>query len=199
MIESRHHFGTHVKPVDLPSDYLNELVDVFSIHYGDALSKLESMKSGPYFSANGGIYLDEVVVSLSIQFDKSNSAITVFASSDFDPNASSPSAEQVLAACVDAIGFLFSKLLNADEENLNAIASGRLTELNDIPLIWTEVEMEKFKIFLKVDRSNPNLDDQATQWLEENDPEETSRIEHEQEDQESFSKARLTIRTKKDH
>jgi hypothetical protein len=44
-------------------------------------------------------------------------------------------------------------------------------EVEGLPLEWTQVDVSKRKIFVRVDKSNPVLDDAADAWLAKHDPE----------------------------
>jgi hypothetical protein len=171
----------------LPQDYTKMLQDVLSANFAHELEAFK-MTSPPEFRASGEIYSDEVVLHLSLLETGKLAATTVHASSDFDPKASSPTVEDLLAICVDAAGDLFSALfqLQPDAEGTPAILSSSLASLGAAPLAWTEVEVQKRKLFVKVDKSNPVLDQAADDWLAKNDPEFIEREKAELEASESL-------------
>lgn len=158
----------------LPLDFLNMVQEVFGNHFEEglkALAKLvESEPAG--FHAQGAVFPNEVVLSVTLGMESQISATTVHASCDFDPKASAPKAEDLLRLCVDAVGSVFQELLNPkDEKRLKQLADESLSALEDVPFDWTPVEVDKQRVFLKIDKSNPRLDDMADQFLRENDPE----------------------------
>ena len=92
-------------------------------------------------------------------------------SADFDPKASQPTAEDVLSTCLDAMGMLFESLLSGgSKKNEEALLADSLGSFEKIPMEWTELEVQKRRIFIRFDRSNPKLDHLATDWLKKNDP-----------------------------
>jgi len=155
----------------LPSDYTKMLGDVFTANFSDSLKKIPG-HSSLQFKGDGEIYSDEVVVHVSLIEVGKLAATSVHASCDFDPKASSPTVEDLLALCVDGIGEAFAALFEArpDTEGNPAIMSPTLSALKGIPFQWTETEISKRKIFLKVDKSNPVLEQAADDWLAKNDP-----------------------------
>jgi hypothetical protein len=157
----------------LPVDYLKMTSDVFSSNFElglKAIKKLEP-KSQPQFKAYGIIYSNEIVLAISLFTGDQLAATTAYASSDFDPKASAPTAEQLLGASVDAIGSVFSYIFEDGKSvRIKQMLSGTLAALEDIPYIWTKMEVGKQEIHLKVDKSNPELDEMANDWLKKNDP-----------------------------
>ena len=172
---------------DLPSDYTRMLSDVFSANFGDQLKALpegEKVK----FVAGGEIYGDEIVVHVSLVQEGALAATTVLASCDFDPRASSPTVEDLLALCVDGIGDVFSSLFQVapDSQGNPAILSPVLAELRGAPFEWTQIEISKRKLHLKVDKSNPVLDQAADDWLAKNDPEYRAQLAEQEKEAEDL-------------
>src|SRR6185437_7339432 len=99
------------KGVPLPLDYLKTVTEVFVTHFSEALATLKKLKKKNRFIVSGLIYPDEILLSVSLVEEGVLSATTAHASCDFDPTASQPTAEDLLAACVDALASLFSDLL----------------------------------------------------------------------------------------
>ena len=58
--------------------------------------------------------------------------------------------------------------------------SGNLDDLGEQPLEWTSMNIEKKRVFVRVDRINPALDQAADAWLRKNDPEYAEQEEEEQ-------------------
>ncbi len=171
----------------LPADYTKMVNEVFSANFGERVKNLEGA-SEPRFVASGEIYSDEVVVRISLVETGKLSATTIHTSCDFDPKASSPTVEDLLAACVDAAGDLFTALFERgpDEEGNPALLSPALAALGSAPLQWTETEVAKRRIYLKVDKSNPVLDEAADDWLSKNDPDFKKRLADEEQQAESL-------------
>lgn len=171
MSESRKH--NPLKSTALPSDYLKIVSGIFDTNFDAGLKALDQLKKAKsHFFAHGRVYVDEVVLSISLMHKDHLAATTVHASSDFDPKASAPTIEDLLAACVDAVGAIYGQLLDpAKPERLEQIADESLSALEDVPFQWTPVKVEKHTIHLKVDKSNPMLDEMADDWLAKHDPE----------------------------
>jgi hypothetical protein len=164
----------------LPADYLKMVTDVFTTNFDAGLQALHGLRADPRFEAGGAIYPDEVVLSVSLVHPGRLAATTVHASVDFDPKASAPKVDEVLAACVDAVGALYESLLNPKApERLQQLAEESLSALEGIPFEWTAFEIDRFRVHLKVDKSNPKLDEMTDDWLLKNDPE---ALERERED-----------------
>lgn len=155
----------------LPVDYLKMVSDVFSTHFADSLKALSKIKAKPYFSVKGAVFPEEIALSITLHHEGHITATTVRTSSDFDPKASSPTAEDVLAACVDTMGDVLQTLFGSNEEKqLKALTAESLAQLDNVPIEWTAVTSGKHKIYVLVDKSNPTLDDATDKWLNENDP-----------------------------
>ena len=179
--------GDTLRSSPLPVDYLQMIREVFATNFDEGLAKLKTFRESQggsadiTFEATGAVYPDELLVSVSVIEKDQLAATTVHASADFDPKASSPTIQDLLGLCVDAIGTIFAQLLDpANEEKLEALNSESLASLDDIPFHWTETTVEKRKIFLKVDKSNPRLDQLADDWLNKNDPDFEERQKAEQ-------------------
>jgi hypothetical protein len=190
MSESRLNTTTSLlrgKSAPLPNDYLQMVEQVFASNFDAGLKALAKLKAKSRFEAGGAVYPNEVILSVSLLQEGKLSATTAHASADFDPKASSPTVEDLLAACVDAVGSLFQLLLNPKQKDrIEAIASESLASLEDIPFQWTKVEVDNRKIFLKVDKSNLSLDKAADDWLAKNDPEAIAETEEEQRETEDL-------------
>jgi hypothetical protein len=67
------------------------------------------------------------------------------------------------------------------ESNLGIRAFfGSLADLGDaIPYEWTATEMGRVKLYVRVDKANPDLDAAADEWLAKNDPDRARREEEE--------------------
>jgi hypothetical protein len=156
----------------VPADYAKMVCEVFTSNFDSGLKKLTKLKGGKArFEVNGQIYLDEVVLAVSLLIGKELAATTVYASMDYDPRASVPTIQDLLSACVDAIGTVFAPLLSGEKKGqLEKVAEQSLGALDGVPFDWTAVAVERHKVFVKIDKSNPNLDRMADDWLSQNDP-----------------------------
>ncbi len=172
-----------LKSSDLPVDFLKMVAEVFTTNFDEGLKALEKINRGAAssFKAGGQIYADEIILTVTLLTENQIAATTAYASIDFDPKASSPTLQDQLALCVDALGGLFSVLMDPSKpEDLEKLANESLSALEDIPYDWTPVDVEKRKVFLKLDKSNPVLDQAADDWLAKNDPDYEERLKAEQ-------------------
>lgn len=173
------------KSSPIPGDYAKMVSEIFTSNFDDGLKKIAKLKRGSgRFEVHGAIFLDEVVLSVSLLVGKELAATTVYASMDYDPRASVPTIQDLLSACVDAIGGVFAPLLSEQTEGL---IDQSLSALKKVPFHWTEATVERFKVQVKIDKSNPNLDRMADDWLDRNDPaRKTERDEEHQETEKLF-------------
>ena len=142
------------------------VTETFTTHFEEGIKILEQHQPESQFEAFGEVYADEILIAVSI-FGKGNlSATTVYASSDFDPKASAPTAEELLSACIDAIGSIFGLLFVPEKpEAIAQLASTNLSSLENVPFEWTKIEADHREIFVKLDKSNPKLDALADEWI----------------------------------
>lgn len=155
----------------LPVDYTRMIEEVFTSHYEPGLKELAKIAPAGKFKVSGQIYPDEILVTITLSHKGQMSATSAHASADFDPRQSSPTVQDLLGACVDAIGAVFDQLLDpAHPERLAQVAEQTLSAFEDIPFQWTEIDVNKRRIYVMVDKSNPELDELAEDWLKKNDP-----------------------------
>lgn len=158
-------------PTPLPVDYVKMLREVLENNFSKALKALQEKGFKGTFHPSGAIFFDEILLTVSLVPDGKLSSITVHSSVDFDPQASAPKAEELLAACVDAVGSVFGEIMSEnDEERLEHLAHRPVTSLDEIPLSWTSFEVNKRTVHVKVDSSNPVMEQMADDWLAKNDP-----------------------------
>jgi hypothetical protein len=152
--------GDKFRSSPLPVDYLKMITEVFTSNFDAGLQILKKHARGELsIEASGAIYATEVVVSVSLLEKGQLAATTVYGSADFDPKASSPTVQDLLAACVDGIGAIYGQLLDPEHpDRIEQLASESLSALENIPFQWTEVPVERHKIFLLVDKANPHLE-----------------------------------------
>ena len=176
------------KSSELPADYTRMVNEVFATNFDAGLKALSKLKPGARFESHGRIFPNEALVCVSLIHDSHLSATSVYASADYDPRASAPTIQDVLASCVDAIGTLFGQLLDAENpDKLEALADESLSALADIPFIWTGMDVDRRKVFIKVDKANPVLDQMADDWLAKHDPElKESEVEEQKETEKLF-------------
>lgn len=175
------------KPVSLPVDYLKMIQEVLAQNFEEGLTAFAKLKKNPKFKASGAIYPDEVLLTVSLVSEGDLAATTIHASADFDPKASSPKAEELLASCLDGIGALFNHFFDPEKpELLKDLASSSLSEMKDIPFHWSEFPINKRSIYLKVDKSNALIDELTDEWLDKNDPALKAESEKEHEESENL-------------
>jgi hypothetical protein len=169
---------------ELPVDFLNMVNEIFTSNFDPGLQALEKLtEARPYFQSIGRIYANEIVLCVSLMQEGVLAATSVYASCDFDPKASSPTAEDLLNACVDATGAIFGNLLNPENpDGIEQIADESLGAMKNIPFEWTQVEIERHRIYLKVDKANPELDQLTDDWLAKNDPHHKEAAKDEEEE-----------------
>ncbi len=186
-MESRRTRLVNSKSSDLPEDYLKMVGEVFTANFDAELKSISGKGPQAEFQASGKIFADEVVVSVAVLQEGTLPATTVYASSDFDPKASSPTIQDLLAVCVDAIGAVYEQILRqAAQEKRDLLLQDSLSSLEDIPYEWTAVEVEKRTVYLKVDKANPRLDRMADDWLAKHDPDYQKHQEEEEQETEKL-------------
>jgi len=170
------------KAAELPVDYLKMVAEVFAANFDPALEVIRKMKRKPELAASGAIFPDEILLTLTLHCDGDLAATSAHASADFDPKASAPTAEQLLADCVDALGGVLGNLLDpAKPDLIERLVDEPLSALENVPFEWTAVTVNKRRVHVRVDKTNPKLDKLTDDWLRENDPEERAREERERE------------------
>jgi|GEM_PF-751567 len=173
----------------LPLDYTKMVADVFAKHFQRNIDLLEKESgSKPMFTVSGNIFSDEIILSVSLGFKNSIAPTTLHISADFDPAARFPTAQDLLDVFVDAAGSWLEGYLgegSSTPEKREALLSPSMNAFEpfaDVPYSWTEVEVEKRKVFIKADKSNPSLEEATNQWLTKHDPE-FKEIEQVEEDE----------------
>jgi hypothetical protein len=179
------------KGSELPRDFLKMVEDVFSTHFADHLTRLSSIQKGPHFVAAGHVFLDEMVLAITLTFKNKLNATTLYASLDYDPQASQPTIQDLLNLAVDGLGATLQVLLPQSETPTEAEyepwLSQALSDFETGPLFWTQAEIEKRAIWYKLDKANTQLDSLADQWLKKHDPKYQENLEKEQEEVEANS------------
>ncbi len=156
---------------ELPHDYVKMVEEIFATHFDESLQTLKKLGRDASFRCDGGVFPNEILLGVSLVVKDQLAATTLCASTDFDPKASSPTAQDLLAACVDAAASVFAQILDPGKpEQLELVAGESLSALENVPFQWAGVEVNRRTIYLKIDKSNPDLDRQADDWLTKNDP-----------------------------
>jgi hypothetical protein len=173
---------------DLPVDYTRMVNEVFTTNFDEGLKALSKFNPAETrFTTTGRIYTDEIIVCVSLLHEGQMAATSVYASCDYDPKASAPTIQDLLAACVDAVGAVFSQLLSPETpEILEQVANESLSALENIPFEWAEFKVERHKVYLKVDKANPELDQMTDAWLAKHDPDLLAETEEEEKETEKL-------------
>ena len=166
-----------VEAGDLPVDYLRLVESTLTTALEKGLIEMRKIHPISEFQANGAIYGDEVLLTITLFHGENNlSATTVYVSSDFNPMLEKPSLEEILAACLDAAGSTYDYYLDLkNPEMIEQLSYHSLSALEEGPFDWAPLPqvaaMKKIPVWVKMDKSNPRLEGLADQWLIENDPE----------------------------
>lgn len=159
------------KPSNLPHDYLRLIEQTLTQALEKGLTEIKKTHPVSEFYADGAIYGDEVLVTITLHHGEKNIlATTVYASADYHPGVETPTLETLLGSCVDTAGSVFDYYLDpTSPERIAQIADASLGALEEAPFDWTRSESE-FPIWVKIDKSNPRLEEAAEDWLAKNDP-----------------------------
>jgi hypothetical protein len=164
------------RPGELPLDFLRLVEETMAQALAPGLEAIRKIHADSGFKAQGAIFGDEVVLSVSLTHGPEVlSATTVHASVDYHPNQEKPSLNSLLALCVDSIGQVFQYYLDpAQPERVAQIAESSLGALEEAPFDWTPMHpqpAQSLAVHVKMDKSNPLLDQMTEEWLRKNDPE----------------------------
>ena len=185
--------------VDLPLDYLKLVEDTLATATEKGLLELRKKYPDSKFKSYGAIYGDEVLLAITLSHGATNlAATTAYASADYNASLPEPGLEATLAACLDAVGTIFHFYLDPnDSEKIEQLSNHSLSALEEAPFEWTSLEIvenQTVAVWVKIDKSNPELDRLTEEWLSKNDPEYKTRIlepEAEVEKAEEFLEERL--------
>lgn len=157
---------------DLPIDFLRLAEETLAENYKDLLESLKEYRNHNQFLASGQIYEDEILftVTLSHGPDQIHST-TFYASADFTVDQELPKIDDVFAAALNACGSVIDACIGTPEK-LEALCNGSLSNLEEAPLDWTGHVSDGVALHVKVDRTNPILEQMALDLLEdESEPE----------------------------
>jgi hypothetical protein len=170
-------------PTDLPVDYLRLVESTLTTALEKGLTALKKIHPIADFHANGAIYGDEILLTITLSHGPQVlAATTVFVSADFDPLATKPGIEAILSACLDAAGSIFDYYLDSSwPDRIEQIAHHSLSALDEAPFEWMisepVAEATTIPVWVKMDKSNPQLEDITEQWLAKNDPDYQKKVE----------------------
>ncbi len=173
-----------IDAADLPVDYLRIVESTLSTALAEGLIEMRKIHPISEFKANGAIYGDEVLLTITLFHGENNlSATTVYLSADFNPMRERPTLEDVLAACLDAAGATYEYYLDAKNPTMiEQLSYHSLSALEEAPFDWSPLakvaEIKKIPVWVKMDKSNPILENLAEKWLIENDPEYKKKTSH---------------------
>lgn len=167
--------ATVSKSSPLPVDYLKLVSETLTQALEKGLVEIKKIHPVSEFSADGALFGDEVLLAVTLSHGESNvAATTVYASADYVPGAEKPGLENTLGACVDAAASVFDYYLDPTQpERVAQIADRSLGALEEAPFEWTQAG----NAWVKIDKSNPKLEQAADDWLAKNDPEYQKRLE----------------------
>lgn len=185
--------ATNTGPTDLPVDFLKLVNETLAQTFQASLSILKNEFPETKFESGGYLLSDEIVLTATLNFGAENlAATTVYASTDFDPQ-NTTALEKALPICLDAVGSVFDFYMDPTfPERLKQLTESTLSALDEAPFEWTALEGLTPAVWVKMDKSNPRLDQLTQEWLKKNDPEYDKHHGSENEEEaESFLEERL--------
>lgn len=182
-------------PSDLPVDYLKMVEETLSTALEKGLTELKKTAPAAHLAAKGAIFSDEIMIAVTLtQGENRLAATTVYGSVDFNPAATLPKMDDLLAINVEAIGSVFLAFLDPHSpEKIEEIMHHSLSAIEEGPFDWTKVKLEAglIPVWVKLDKSNPLLDELTEKWLAENDPDYLKSLEALEEESQEFLEERL--------
>jgi hypothetical protein len=163
------------EPTELPVDYIKLVTDTLTTAMDKGLGEVKKTRPKAAFYVNGAIYSDEVLLAVTLsQGDQDLAATTVYASTNFNPTSEKPNLEDSLSTCLDAVGALLEYYLNPHHpDRIEDFLHSSISALDEAPFEWTSMDFEgamKWPVWAKIDKTNPQLEMLADNWLAENDP-----------------------------
>lgn len=143
----------------LPKEYTKMIEDVLTQNFDLSLKTLgDLLNQRPRFKVNGAIFSKEVFLRVALAYARRFLPIEIYGSCNFDAKANVPTSQELLGACVDVIGELYSQLLSQPKVEVLAklsqpSESGRTVsqmKMLGIPLEWQEIRIENYKVFVKL-------------------------------------------------
>jgi hypothetical protein len=160
---------------ELPIDFLKLVEETLIQALEPGLTEVKRIHPESTFKARGAIHGDEITLSITLTHGPNVlSATTAHGSVDYQPNQEIPSINDLLAICLDSLGSVFQFYLDPEHpDRISQIAESSLGALEEAPFDWTPFklnEAQKVTVHVKMDKSNPILDQMAEEWLKQNDP-----------------------------
>lgn len=153
----------------IPGDYLKIIQEVFNKNFSKHL--LKEKKGKENFVAFGGLYSDEVLLVISLRNPGHLRTTTCHASVDYPaPQFRSESQGKAKSFSVsEAVEFSINLCVDAIAGfSQSYFDDGRPVDYDsEYKQDWTVFEIEKQKIYIKVNRDNLELKDQANAILEQ--------------------------------
>lgn len=161
------------KATNLPQDFLRAVSELFN-------NQFKKERDGAEFLIYGAMYMNEVVLCVSLTHPKTLNAGTMFTSMDLQKGvAENPDqVTEKLKSMVDISASWFGQcFVDSKEKGVLAI----LEAIRDQPDLWQEVTWEKEKLFVRLNRENRALENAADRFLQEKgfDPNEEELTEAE--------------------
>jgi hypothetical protein len=160
---------------ELPRDFLMLVEETMVQALEPGLLEVRKTHPASTFSAQGAIFNDEILLSITLSHGPGVlSATTLHGSVDYRPDQEKPSVNDLLALCLDSLGSVFQFYLDPEfPERIAQITDSSLGALEEAPFEWTPLKLDenqKIPVHVKLDKSNPVLDHLAEDWLKKNDP-----------------------------
>ncbi|MBS1957835.1 MAG: hypothetical protein JST80_00040 [Bdellovibrionales bacterium] len=186
--------ASNSKSSPLPHDYLKLVEQTLTQALEKGLTEIKKIHPISEFSADGALFGDEVIIAITLSHGPNSvAATTVYASADYNPNAELPGLEATLSSCVESAGSVFDFYLDVENpEKVAQIANQSLGALEEAPFEWTKSTLpEGVQAWVKIDKTNPKLEEAADDWLAKNDPNYKERDKKDDDDSEDFLSDRL--------
>lgn len=152
----------------LPKDYLKLVEDVFNKNFAKNLLKEKGSKET--FIAHGEIFLDELLLAISLRHPGNLRMTTCYASVDFPPPQLKTEAGQPAPSTTETVQVSVNQCVDAIASFFNTFFSdGRPVDYDlEYRQNWTAVDIDKnTRVFLRINRDNPELEEQADALLAE--------------------------------
>lgn len=184
-----------IPPTDLPVDYLKLVQETLSNALEKGLVEIRKTRPAAHLATKGAIFSDEIIMAVTLtQGENQLAATTVYGSVDFNPNAEKPKMDDLLALNVEAIGSVFHTFLDSHSpEKMEEILHHSLSAIEEGPFDWTKLKLDDglIPVWVKLDKSNPLLDELTEKWLADNDPHYSDTIAAMEEESQEFLEERL--------
>lgn len=156
---------TPLNGTKLPRAYLKLVEDVFNKNFSKHLLGEKSKKEK--FVVHGEIFPDELILVVSLQNPKNLRSTTCYASVDFEAPAHT-SEKTASASASDAVEASVNQCVDATASFFNTFfTEGRPVDYDlEYRQNWTPVDIDKkTRVFLRINRDNPDLEAAADEIL----------------------------------